>query len=474
MAERDRPDDREDLDRLPPQDLDAEQATLGAMLHGGEATSRVAEQLRPDDFYRDAHRFICEACFKLFEAREPVDTVTVANALRSADKFEAIGGFEYLERLVRATPYSINAEHYARVVREKALLRQLLFCSQDIARSCYSPEATAGEALDRAENSIIQLAERHAPSGFKAVRDVSLEVYAQAEENYRRGSDITGISTGYTKLDGMLAGLQKGDLVILAARPSMGKTSLAVCMGMNAALARQPASVAMFSLEMSTNQLVSGMICTQAKVDLSRWRSGQLESDDWDRIAEAMNELNDAPFFVDDSSALSPLEMRARSRRMQSEQGLDLIIVDYLQLMRGNIRTDNRVNEIGEISRSLKGLAKELNVPVIALAQLSRAVEQRPNKRPMLSDLRESGQIEADADVVMFLYRESYYKQKEAEKAAAQSGSYTPEPEEADPSLPDRTEVIIAKQRNGPTGFAELGFFRHHKRFVTWDDHQYG
>jgi replicative DNA helicase len=375
---------------------------------------------------------------------------------------------------VRATPYSTNVEQYARVVREKGLMRQLLFRSQDIARTCYDPEVTAADALEFAEKSIIQLAERHAPSGFRAVRDVSLEVYTQAEENYRRGSDITGISTGYAKLDSYLSGLQPGDLVILAARPSMGKTSLAVCMGMNAALARQPSKVAMFSLEMSMNQLVSGMICTEAKVDLSAWRSGQLESEDWDRIAEAMNKLNNAPFFIDDSSALSPLEMRARARRLQSEQGLDMIIVDYLQLMRGNTRTDNRVNEIGEISRSLKGLAKELKVPVVALAQLSRQVESRPNKRPLLSDLRESGQIEADADVVMFIYRDSYYKQKEAEKSAAQSGGYAPEPEDDDPSLPDRTEVIIAKQRNGPTGHVDLGFFRHHKRFVTWDDHQYG
>ncbi len=473
MADRDRSSEP-DVDRLPPQDLDAEQATLGAMLLGGEATSRVAEFLRPDDFYRDAHRFICEACFRLFEAREPVDLVTVAAALRSGDKLETIGGFEYLERLVRATPYSTNVEQYARVVREKGMLRQLLFCSQTIARSCYDPESTAAEALDGAGASIMQLAQRHAPTGFKAVRDVSLEVYTQAEDNWRRGSDITGISTGYAKLDNMLSGLQAGDLVIVAARPSMGKTSLAVCMGMNAALAREPAKVGLFSLEMSTNQLVSGMICTHAKVDLSKWRSGQLETTDWDRIAHAMNELNSAPIFIDDSSSLSPLEMRARARRLQSEQGLDLLIVDYLQLMRGNTRTDNRVNEIGEISRSLKGLAKELGVPVLALAQLSRAVEQRPNKRPLLSDLRESGQIEADADVVMFLYRESYYKQKEAEKQAAHGGGWGAEPEEDDPSLPDRTEVIIAKQRNGPTGHVDLGFFRHHKRFVTWDDHQYG
>lgn len=474
MADRDRDRGPEpDVDRLPPQDLDAEQATLGAMLLGGETTGRVVELLQPQDFYRDAHRFICEACFHLFESREPVDLVTVAGALRSTGKLEAVGSFEYLERLVRATPYSENVEKYARVVREKALLRELLFASRDIARACYDPEKSAAEALDGAGASIMQLAQRHAPTGFKAVRDVSLEVYEQAEANWRRGSEFSGLATGYGKLDDMLSGLQRGDLLILAARPSMGKTSLAVCIAMNVALARTPATVGLFSLEMSTQQLVSGMICTQARVDLTKWRSGQLESGDWTVVAEAMNELNNAPIYIDDSSSLSPLEMRARARRLQAERGLDLLVVDYLQLMRGNTRTDNRVNEIGEISRSLKGLAKELDVPIIALAQLSRAVEQRPNKRPMLSDLRESGQIEADADVVMFLYRESYYKQKEAEKQAGEGGWQAPaEPD--DPSLPDRTELIIAKQRNGPTGHLDLGFFRHHKRFVTWDDHQYG
>jgi len=472
MADRD-PRSEADADRLPPQDLDAEQAALGAMLQGGDATSRVAEYLQPDDFYRDAHRFICEACFGLFEAREPVDLVTVASALRSTDKLETIGGFEYLDRLHRSTPFSENVEKYARIVREKALLRQLLFASRDIAKSCYDPDTTAAHALDEAGANIMRLAQRHAPTGFKAVRDVSLDVYTQAEENFRRGTAITGIATGYSEMDRMLAGLQRGDLVILAARPSMGKTSLAVCVGMNAALARPPSTVGMFSLEMGTEQLVSGMICTHAKVDLSKWRSGQLEQADWLQVAESIDQLNQAPIYIDDSSSLSPLEMRARARRLQAERGLDLLIVDYLQLMRGNTRTDNRVNEIGEISRSLKGLAKELNVPVVALAQLSRAVEQRPNKRPLLSDLRESGQIEADADVVMFLYRESYYKQKEAEQKAAQGG-YAPEPADEDPNLPDKTEVIIAKQRNGPTGHFDLGFFRHHKRFVTWDDHQYG
>ncbi|NUQ01478.1 MAG: replicative DNA helicase [Armatimonadetes bacterium] len=458
-----------DVERVPPQDLDAEQATLGAMLLGGDATARIAEVVRPEHFYRDAHHHIFAACLALFNRGEPIDIVSVAAELRAQDRLEGIGGFDYLDRLVRATPYSANVERYAQLVQDKGILRELLFTSQRIAGSCYDPAVTAGEALDKAEGAILALAQSRTSQGFEHVHPIAGRVYEVAEEAYNRGSAISGLSTGYYDLDSMLSGLQRSDLVILAARPSMGKTSLAVCFALNAALrAPERAPVAIFSLEMSKEQLVGGMLCTEARVNLSRWRNGSFEIDDWGRLAESMNGLSRAPLFIDDSASLSPLEMRAKARRLKAEHGgLALVVVDYLQLMRGNTRTDNRVNEISEITRSLKGMAKELEVPVVALSQLSRAVEQRQDKRPMLSDLRESGQIEADADVVMFLYREQYYARHDDDEEGEG-------PPQDDDEVPQETEVIVAKQRSGPTGTATIGFFRQFKLFVNLERHHYG
>lgn len=449
-------------DRVPPQDLEAEQATLGAMLLGGDAVGQVAELISPTDFYRDAHRFVCEACLSLFDRGEPIDIVSVAAELRSGEKLDRIGGFEYLDRLVRVTPFSSNVERYARVVKEKALLRALLQTSQQIAGWCFDPDVTPQDAMDRAEASVMGLAQERSTFDFEHVNPITARVFEEAEQKFYHGNASSGVPTGYPDLDEYLAGFQKSDLVILGARPSMGKTSLAVCFAMHAALRRDnPTPVGIFSLEMSKEQLVSGMICTQARVDLTRWRSGRFKQDDWTNITEAINELSKAPIYIDDTPAMSPREVRAKARRLKHEHNLGMIVLDYLQMMRGSGHVESRINEISEISRSLKALAKELDIPVIACAQLSRGVESRPNKRPMLSDLRESGQIEADADVVMFLYRDSYYRQKE-------SGGDDSDPyEQADPNEPDPTEVIIAKQRSGPTGTVELGFLRHYKRFVN-------
>ncbi len=452
-------------ERVPPQDLDAEQATLGAMLLGGDAVAVVAQICRAEDFYRDAHVEIGRACFELFDRGEPVDTVSVAAELRARGRLEALGGLDYLDRLQRSVPYSINAERYASVVKDKATLRELLFASRRIAQSCYDTETTAQDALDSAESQIMRLAEHRAATDFEHVNQLTMRVFDAAEAKFHQGATISGLSTGYADLDHYLAGLQAGDLVVLAARPSMGKTSLAVNFAMHATVGKPEAKPAgIFSLEMSKEQLVSGVICSQARVNLSRWRTGRFRNTDWEQIAESMNALAKAPLFIDDSSALSPIEMRARARRLKGQQGgLGLVVVDYLQLMRGNTRTDNRVNEISEITRSLKGMAKELEVPVVACAQLSRAVESRPNKRPMLSDLRESGQIEADADVVMFLYRDSYYKQRDE-----QDGEPRPVSDALDDEAPpDETECIIGKQRNGPTGMVRLGFLRQFKLFVN-------
>lgn len=458
-------DDSALTDRLPPQDLDAEQAALGAILLGGDAVAQAVEVLAAEDFYRDAHRRVYRACLQLHDRGEPIDIVSVAAELRAADQLEAVGGFEYLDRLVRATPYSSNVLRYAAVVRDKALLRALLSCSQQIANLCYNPEITPREALDRAEASVLSLTSQQRGQGrFEHVHPVANRVFAEAEAKYYRGSALSGVSSGYPDLDRYLAGFQRGDLIVIGARPSMGKTSLAMCFALNAALAQpQPTPVAIFSLEMSCEQLVAGMICTQARVNLSRWRTGRFRNDDWQRIAEAINPLSRAPLFIDDSGALSPLEVRSRARRLKAEHQLGMVIIDYLQLMRGDTRTDNRVAEISEITRSLKSLAKELDVPVLACAQLSRVVESRQDKRPMLSDLRESGQIEADADVVMFLFREAYYQHKS-------DGEAEPASDELSDDHPgDPTEVIIAKQRNGPTGSVTLQFLRQFKLFVNFE-----
>lgn len=461
------PLDNHDFERVPPQDLEAEQATLGAMLLGqATAVSIAAEVLEPGDFYRDAHARICEACFTLFRRNEPIDLITVSGVLRDNDQLDAVGGVDYLDRLVRTTPYSDNVGTYAKRVKDNALLRRLLFASQRIAADCYQPEGGADAVLDAAEQQIMSVAEARGGQSFVSLDAAIERAYEGLERRVDEKNPTRGLQTGYHELDRLLSGLNPGDLIILAARPSMGKTSLAMCIALNVATdPENPGGVGIFSMEMTQDQIVSDLICTHAEVNLSRWRNAQMRNEDWDRLSRSYAELRRAKVFIDDTSALSPLELRARARRMGAELGgLKLLVVDYLQLMRGDQRTENRVNEISALTRALKGVAKDLGVPVIVLSQLSRAVESRENKRPLLSDLRESGQIEADADVVLFIYRESYYKKDSPEEHGhAMAHSYDDTPT----AVP--AEVIISKHRNGPTGTALLGFIGHQKRFTNVD-----
>lgn len=459
------PLDNHDFERVPPQDLEAEQATLGAMLLGQvSAVSVVAELLEPGDFYRDAHGHICRACFTLFRRNDPIDLITVSGVLRDHDQLEAVGGLDYLDRLVRTTPYSDNVATYAKRVKDNSLLRRLLFASQGIAANCYQPEGGADVVLDAAEQQIMAVAEARGGESFVSLSTAIERAYEDLEERAADKIPTRGLQTGYHELDRLLSGLNPGDLIILAARPSMGKTSLAMCIALNVATnPENPGGVGIFSMEMTREQIVADLMCTHAEINLSRWRNAQMRNEDWERISRSYAELRRAKVFIDDTSALSPLELRARARRMGAELGgLKLLVVDYLQLMRGDQRTENRVNEISALTRALKGVAKDLGVPVIVLSQLSRAVESRENKRPLLSDLRESGQIEADADVVLFIYRENYYKKEGLEEPSHTVGhSYDDSPT----AVP--AEVIISKHRNGPTGTAVLGFIGHQKRFTN-------
>ena len=444
--------DPDGLDRLPPQSLEAESCTLGAMLLGGGVMAEVVETLRPEDFYRDAHRFIYEAALRLFDHSEPVDLLTVSNELQGRGKLEAVGGAAYLHTLTEQTPYAVNVPHYAKIVRDKALRRRLLATATHIAERCYDSEPETEMALDQAERDILNIAQERVQKDFSRLRPLLEEAYNTAEARFQSKSFLTGLATGFEELDRKTAGLQKADLVVVAGRPSMGKTSLAMNIAAHVALGGQPVGV--FSLEMSKEQLIQGLLCAEAKIDMQRFRTGYFQQDDWEKMSRAIQLLYDAPLFIDDTPALTALELRAKARRLKAEHGLSLVIVDYLQLMRGHTRTENRVQEVSEITRSLKALARELDVPVIATAQLSRAVEQRPDKRPMLSDLRESGQIEADADVVAFIYRPSYYQRK---------GEAEPAPTETI----DEAEIILGKQRNGPVGTVKLGFIARYKRFVA-------
>jgi replicative DNA helicase len=449
-------------DRLPPQSQEAEASTLGAMLLGRDAAAQAVEILTPNDFYRDAHRQIFEAAARLFDRGEPIDLISVSNELQSRGLLEATGGVGYLHRLTEQTPYAANVTHYARIVKEKSMMRRLLNAATQIAEKCYTGEEDADTALDEAEKIILSIAQERVERDFVHVKPLLKTAFEEAERKFYAKSAITGVSTGYPDLDNITAGLQPSDLIIIAGRPSMGKTSLALCIAQNAAVNHR-VPVGIFSLEMSKEQLAQSMICTEGFIDMQRWRTGYFLQDDWDRMSKAIERLYDAPVYIDDTPAMSALEMRAKARRLKTQYNLGLIVVDYLQLMRGVQRYDSRVQEISEITRSLKSLARELNVPLVACAQLSRAVEQRTDKRPMLSDLRESGQIEADADLVMALYRPSYYKREEGQAE---------EIDRPGQETLDETEVIILKQRNGPVGTIKLGFLKRYKKFVPLEQHR--
>ena len=430
--------------KLPPQDLEAEQSVLGSMLLDIDAIHRAVELIESQDFYRDAHRLIFEAVIRLYQVNEAVDLVTVTSELKKHDLLERVGGAVYLSQMVDAVPTSANVASYCRILREKSIVRRLIEGATKIASQGYEPMANAQEYLDTAEKIIFDIAERRSRQGFLALKDIVKDSFKAIEQLYERRELITGVPSGFSDLDRLTSGLQRSDLIIIAGRPSMGKTAFALNVVEHAAIDAHKVC-AVFSLEMSKEQLVQRMLCSRAEIDASRLRGGFLAENDWPKLTRAAGLLSEAPIFIDDSPALSVLEIRAKARRLQREHHLDLLVVDYLQLMRGVGKVESREREISEISRSLKALAKELNIPVVALSQLNRGVESRTDKRPQLSDLRESGSIEQDADVVAFIYRDEMYN----------------------PESPDmgKAEVIVGKQRNGPTGRVMLAFRNHCTRF---------
>ncbi|MEJ5296425.1 MAG: replicative DNA helicase [Armatimonadota bacterium] len=449
--------------RTPPQNIEAEQSTLGSMMLSAAACETAAQILTKDDFYRPAHQTIFDTLLTLIDRGLPVDLITVCEQLDSRGELEKVGGREYIASLIDAVPTAANVEYYARIVEEKAILRRLIDVSAEIHELGFSESEDVTSLVDRAEHMVLQVGRRRLGKEFSDLSRLLHRAWESINHAYQNKGQTSGAPTGFEQLDRMTNGLQKGDLVIIAARPSMGKTALALNISVNCALAtKEP--VAIFSLEMSSEQLVHRMISSLAKVDGHRMRSGYLRDGDWEKIVQISTKLEAAPILIDDSTDISAMAMRAKCRRLKAERGLGLVMVDYLQLMRWHRIVENRNQEISEIARALKGLARELNVPVIALSQLSRQTERREGNKPMLSDLRESGAIEAEADVVMMIYRPDYYKQREARLADAEEdddgGLERPEEPEGEVA-----EIIVAKQRNGPTGTVKLSFIPKYASF---------
>lgn len=441
----------DELNKLPPQNLEAETNVLGSILIDQEAIAKIADILSSDDFYKEAHEQIFETMLELYSEREPIDLLSLTNRLQEKQILDKIGGRAYLAELTNSVVTSSNILSYAQIVQKKAALRKLIRAAQEITALGFSEEEKVDALLDEAEQKIFQISQKHLKQNFIPVKSILDDTFERIDEMHREGGRIRGLPTGFYDLDNKLAGLQKSDLVILAARPSMGKTTLALDIARQIGKAGHP--VGIFSLEMSKEQLVDRMLCAEAGVDLWRMRTGRLsdreEDDDFPRIGHAMSVLSEAPIFIDDSATANIMELRTKARRLKAEHGLELIMIDYLQLMEGRSKnSDNRVQEVSEISRALKALARELNIPVLALSQLSRAVEMERPPKPKLAHLRESGSIEQDADVVLFIYREYMYKR-----------------DETDPDKRNIAEVIIAKHRNGPTGWLELVFNEEKVRF---------
>ncbi len=431
---------------LPPQSIEAEESILSAILIDNSALIDIVEVLSADDFYKTAHRIIFTAIETLYAKSEPVDLVTLANMLRETDGLDKAGGAAYLAHLVDTIPIAVNARHYARIIRDKATLRRLIERSNVITQRCFEDSGNVDAIIEFAQSAIFEISEGKPSQAFSPISKI-IEINIDAlEERQGNRSLVTGVTAGFPKLDTLTSGFQNSDLIILAARPAMGKTAFALNIARNAAI-EGGVPVAIFSLEMSKEQLSMRMLCAEARVDSSRIRSGFLNQDDWNRITDAAGRLTEAPIFIDDSPDISTTSIRTKSMRMRMDKGLGLIIVDYLQLMRGSANIERRDLEISDISRSLKILAKELNVPVIALSQLNRKLEERSDKRPQLSDLRESGALEQDADLVAFIYRDEVYNRDENNP---QRGT---------------AEIILAKQRNGPTGIAHLAFLKSYTRF---------
>lgn len=436
------------LEKLPPYNLEAEQAVLGSMMLDKEAVYTALELLEPEDFYKEAHQLIFAAIIHLETQGQPIDMITLTEELHRQNSIEKIGGVGYIAEVANIVPTAANIRHYAEIVEGKTILRKLIRVSTNIANRCYEDEEDTYELLDNAEKLILEIAENRNFSGLIPLKQVLGTTLEKIEYLANNKGNITGVPSFFTDLDNMTSGWQASDLIILAARPAMGKTSFGLNIAQNAAI-RGKTSVAVFSLEMSKEQLVQRLMSSEAMIDQHKLRTGRLLDEEWVRLTRAAQPLSTADIYIDDTPAISVLELRAKARRLKAEKDLGLIIIDYLQLMRIGRREENRQQEISEISRSLKALARELKVPVIALSQLSRAVEQTQDKRPALSHLRESGALEQDADLVMFIYREDYYN-----------------PESEKPGI---AEIIIAKHRNGPTGTVEMGFIKEFTKFVNID-----
>jgi len=442
------------FDRVPPQNLEAEQAVLGSVLLQAEALVSAMERLRSEDFYSPEHQLIYEAMIELGEDNQPIDLVTLTANLQDKGQLEEIGGVSYLAKLATGVPTAANIDYYAQIVEEKSLLRRLIRTATQIVQNGYAATDEVSILLSEAEQRILEIANRRSSSGFISIRDVLMEVFERVEFLYNHKGGTTGIPSGFQDLDKMTSGFQRNDLIIVAARPSVGKTAFALNIAQNVGV-RARETVAIFSLEMSAAQLVQRMVCAESNVDAGRMRTGYLEGDDWEKLTMAIGALSEANIYIDDTPGITVADIRAKCRRLKKEKGLGMIMIDYLQLIQGRGKAgENRQQEVSEISRTLKQIARELDVPVIALSQLSRGVEQRQDKRPMMSDLRESGSIEQDADIVAFLYRDDYYD-KESEKK-------------------NIIEIIIAKQRNGPVGTVELVFLKNFNKFVSLDHSQAG
>lgn len=443
-----------ELGKIPPNDVEAEQAVIGSMLTDKEAVSAAIEVLKPEDFYREDNRIIFEAILSLYGRSEPIDIITLKSELSSMGKFEAVGGLEYIAELPDKVPTTANVEQYIKIVEEKSVLRNLIKTANEIITLGYDQTQEVDSIIDGAEKKIFEVMQKKNQKGYTPIKDILVETFTELEQLYNQKQRITGIPTGFSDLDFRTSGLHNSDLILVAARPAMGKSAFALNIATNAAV-RAKVPVAIFSLEMSKEQMTSRILCSEAMVDSNKVRTGKIDDEEWGKLAAASGELSEANIYIDDTPGISIMEIRAKCRKMKIEKNIGLVVIDYLQLVQGSgKRGSSREQEIAEISRSLKILAKEINVPVIALSQLSRAPEQRPDHRPMLSDLRESGSIEQDADIVMFLYRDDYYNEDSEKKNIA--------------------EVILAKHRAGSTGTVELLWLGNYTKFANIDKYREG
>lgn len=440
-----------ELGKVPPQDIEAEQAVIGSMLTDQDAVSSAIETLKPEDFYREDNKIIYEAILNIYNRAEPIDIITLKAELSSMNKLEAVGGLEYIAVLPDKVPTTANVDRYIKIVEEKSMLRNLIKTANEILNMGYEQTEDVEDVMDIAEKKIFDVMQRKSQKGYTAIKDILVESFEKLEELYNQKQHITGVPTGFADLDRMTAGLHGSEFILIAARPAMGKSAFALNIGAYAAT-RANVPVAIFSLEMSKEQVGNRILCSEALVDSNNVRTGELNDEELNKLVETSGELSQAQIYVDDTPGISVMEIRAKCRKLKLEKNIGLVIIDYLQLVQGSGKTNSREQEIAEISRSLKILAKELDVPVIALSQLSRAVEARPDHRPMLSDLRESGSIEQDADIVMFLYRDDYYNEDSEKKNIA--------------------EVIIAKQRAGSTGTVELAWLGQYTKFANLDKYR--